>query len=92
MFTGIIETTGIIRKINKNDSGILLEILISSKYKEQYSNNSKIGDSIAVNGTCLTLVEKYDVDSKLCLSFDVVKETLSKTNLGKLKSEPFGDV
>ena len=84
MFTGIIETTGIIRKINKNNSGILLEILISSKYKEQYSNNSKIGDSIAVNGTCLTLVEKYDVDSKLCLSFDVIRETLSKTNLGKL--------
>ena len=84
MFTGIIETTGSIRKIKKNDSGIFLEILISSKYKEQYKNNSNIGDSIAINGTCLTLVEKDDVDSKLCLSFDVVKETLSKTNLGQL--------
>ena len=84
MFTGIIETTGSIRKIKKNDSGIFLEILISSKYKEQYKNNSNIGDSIAINGTCLTLVEKNDVDSKLCLSFDVVKETLSKTNLGQL--------
>ena len=44
-------------------------------------DDSRIGDSIAVNGTCLTITDI----SEDCLSFDVMPETLRHTNLGALE-------
>ena len=44
-------------------------------------DDSRIGDSIAVNGTCLTITGI----SEDCLSFDVMPETLRRTNLGALE-------
>ena len=44
-------------------------------------DDSRIGDSIAVNGTCLTITDI----SEDCLSFDVMPETLRRTNLGALE-------
>ena len=44
-------------------------------------DDSRIGDSIAVNGTCLTITDI----SEDCLSFDVMPETLRRTNLGGLE-------
>ena len=44
-------------------------------------DDSRIGDSIAVNGTCLTITDI----SEDCLSFDVMPETLRRTNLGTLE-------
>ena len=44
-------------------------------------DDSRIGDSIAVNGTCLTITDIAED----CLSFDVMPETLRRTNLGALE-------
>ena len=78
MFTGIVKRLGIIEEILiKNDSG---RIIIS--IEDNFEQKIKIGDSIAVNGTCLT-VSKI---SNKNYFFDVLSETFSKTNLKDLKS------
>lgn len=72
MFTGIIEETGTVI----NAKGPLV-IGVSEILKDIH-----IGDSIAVNGVCLT-VTHYDNSS---ISLDVMNETYNKTNLGTLKT------
>lgn len=75
MFTGIIQEIGIVVKKNPHGAkGISLEIA-SKKLKP------KIGASISVNGACLTVTQK----KKGTLLFDIVHETMSRTNLGKLE-------
>ena len=76
MFTGIIEEIGIVKEINKTSTGVLLKI----KAEKVYSD-AKIGDSICVNGSCLSVVEI----SGNILSFDVIPETLKRTALAHLK-------
>jgi riboflavin synthase len=76
MFTGIIQEVGKIKKIEKSSLG--LTIFIESK---KVIENKKIGDSIAVNGTCLTIVGINGNSA----SFNVIEETLSKTNLKNLE-------
>ena len=79
MFTGIIKSLGEIQEINKSDSKLELWVGV----RTDIWNQTDIGDSISVNGVCLTLVKK-DMKKKLLFSFifDVVDETLNKTNLG----------
>ena len=79
MFTGIIETIG---EVCENRDG-RLEILVSGKFDK----GIQIGSSIAVNGACLTLSErKAKIEKrKSLLYFDVVPETLRRTNLGLLQ-------
>ena len=76
MFTGIIEEIGKIKNIQKKGNSLILEIA-TSKICEDVS----IGDSIAVNGVCLTITKK----NKNRLIFDVMSETLMKANLKNLK-------
>ncbi len=76
MFTGIIQEVGKVEKIEKSPTGLTL--FIESK---KAINNKKIGDSIAVNGACLTIVEIKDNT----VSFQIIEETLSKTNLKNLE-------
>ena len=72
MFTGIVEEIGQIVGIhNQNDSS-----RISIK-TEKILNSAKIGDSISINGVCLTVTS---IDG-LVFTSDVVRETLDKTNL-----------
>lgn len=75
MFTGIVEETGRIVKINTLGDG--LEFVISSK---KVASSLGIDNSIAVNGVCLTVVNKKKNQFKI----QAVHETLSKTNLGIL--------
>jgi len=77
MFTGIVEELGKVRKIGRRGKGILLEV-----QAEALSQTVRPGDSIAVNGVCLTVMEKRR-DSLL---FYVSQESLSKTNLSKLRT------
>jgi riboflavin synthase len=74
MFTGIIEATGRIDSINVNSQGARL-IVASGKLD---MSDVKLGDSIATNGVCLTVVA-FDANS---FSADVSKETLQRTGLG----------
>lgn len=77
MFTGIVEHTGRIRTIVKSDSGARLVVSFDAKE----SLRLRKGDSVAVNGVCLTVVETGDGRA----DFDVVQETLKKSDLGSLK-------
>jgi riboflavin synthase len=76
MFSGIIEELGEVRSITKRGNIILLEIKAN-----QVLEDTKIGDSISVNGACLTVIKK----GQNILSFEVMPETSKKTNLSGLK-------
>ena len=73
MFTGIIETMGRVEAATKSAGGMRLSVGAPGLAL-------KMGDSIAVNGVCLTAV---DVRNR-GFDADVVLETLAKTNLGEL--------
>lgn len=75
MFTGIIEETGIIKNIKKGASSAVLTIK-ASKVLEDIS----LGDSIAVNGVCLTATSF----TQGIFTADVMHETLERSSLGKL--------
>ena len=80
MFTGIIKSLGQIKEINKFDPQLIkLEVGIVA----DIWNEANIGDSIAVNWTCLTIESKNNSQSSFV--FSVVEETLDKTNLGLIK-------
>lgn len=76
MFTGLIIEMGEITSVKMRSGGAVLSL----KAREAASS-AKLGDSISVNGVCLTAIEK---NSDL-LSFDLSDETLRSTNLGRLK-------
>lgn len=78
MFTGLIEKTTKIKNISINSNGAKLSF-------ETDFENVKIGDSIAINGVCLTITS---IQNNL-YSADVMNETLNITNLKFLKS---GDI
>ncbi|MBK9949502.1 MAG: riboflavin synthase [Nitrospira sp.] len=73
MFTGIVEEMGGITVMNKSLSGAKLTILAST-----VMSDLKIGDSVSVNGICLTVVSRSERD----FSVEVSPETLSVTTLG----------
>ena len=77
MFTGLVQCTG--EFTGKNMTGKAGKLFIRSHKK---FHDLKLGESIAVNGTCLTL-ESFSGND---LSFHVLKETFDKTDLGELVS------
>ena len=78
MFTGIVEEMGIVEGIVSKKNLSVLRVRAKKILKD-----AKEGTSIAVNGVCLTVTRiKGGV-----LTFDIMRETLLKTNLGKLKSK-----
>ncbi len=78
MFTGIIDETGRVVQLRKTAFGGVLKI--SSNYRD-----IGIGESVAVNGACLTVVDFTDG----VMSFELSPETFKRTNLGSLKkNEP----
>ncbi len=74
MFSGIVEEVGIVESLKPTLGGA--KLLVKSAL-----NGLKLGDSVAVNGVCLTLV---DWKGEL-LSFDLSQETLIRSNLKLLK-------
>jgi len=76
MFTGLIETIGTIKSVSRIRDSMVLTIDLGA-----LDNENKTGDSIAVNGTCLTVAK---LQGNLA-SFDVSAETLAKSTLGTLK-------
>lgn len=72
MFTGIIEEIGVIKSIKSIGSGKRITIECTEILKD-----SKVDDSISVNGICQTIVR---IDNK-CFEFDSVEETLKKTTI-----------
>ena len=76
MFTGIVEEIGTITTIEQVNDGWTMTIAASTVLE-----GTKLGDSIAVNGTCLTVTEFDDTTFKIGMA----PETLSRTNLGDLQ-------
>jgi len=76
IFTGIIEEIGQIKAIQRGSKSVRLEVQAALVLED-----AKIGDSIAVNGVCLT-VNEFD---RLHFSADVMPETMDRTTLGRLK-------
>lgn len=75
MFTGIVEATGTVQEINREDSNI--NFILTCPFTEEL----KIDQSLAHNGCCLTVVEISGKNYRVT----AIEETLEKTNLGKWK-------
>jgi riboflavin synthase len=75
MFSGIVEKMAPVVSITKRSKSALIQMDLG-----KLANGTKIGDSICVNGVCLTVTKKR----KESVSFDVIDETLRVTNLGEL--------
>ena len=75
MFTGIIESFGTIKRIESNGEGKILHIGCDLDLSQ-----SKIGDSIAVNGACLTAVSLGKSDFKV----DMAPETVARTTFKQM--------
>ena len=75
MFTGLVEETGELLALERSAAGARLTLRAPL-----VSTDARLGDSIAVNGCCLTVTAR-DGDA---LAFDLLAETLARTNLGAL--------
>jgi riboflavin synthase len=80
MFSGIIEHTGKVLKINKNPKKDT-QIIIKTKFLKK---DIKIGSSVCCNGVCLTVNKIKKFKSSLDLLFDVSNETLKCSNFSDL--------
>ncbi len=76
MFTGIVETIGIVEAVEPGDD--LTRLVVGA---ESIADGVKAGDSVAVNGGCLTVTSIRDGR----FAFEVVQETMDRTSLGELK-------
>lgn len=77
MFTGIVEEIGKIKRIDKGTDSCRIAI-----EADKVLSGSNIGDSIAVNGVCLTVTDMAGT----VFTADVMPETLRRSNLGNLSS------
>ena len=76
MFTGIVEELGVVKSLSRRGRNLLLEI-----EAQNTNQDSQIGESISVNGACLTIVKNEGGH----FSFELMSETASTTNLGSLR-------
>jgi riboflavin synthase len=76
MFTGIVEETGRIARIDSSPQGIRLAV-----QSQVCGSDTRPGDSVAVNGCCLTAVQVESATVGGCLHFDLLRETWNRTNL-----------
>jgi riboflavin synthase len=76
MFTGIVEETGIVERIEPTDKSIKLTVRC-----KVCGRGLKVGDSLAINGCCLTVVGITTKGAFKWVQFDLLKETWTRTNL-----------
>ncbi|MBR4861252.1 MAG: riboflavin synthase [Firmicutes bacterium] len=75
MFTGIVEEVGTVKQISRGTHSAVLTIRAQT-----VTEHTKAGDSIAVNGICLTVTQLFPDG----FSADVMHETLNRSSLGHL--------
>src|SRR5947207_10246166 len=78
MFTGLIEEIGSVLLIRATDRGTQLQLSAP-----RIAGTVHIGDSISVNGCCLTVASHHHEQ----ITFDLLEETVARTNLGALKRD-----
>jgi riboflavin synthase len=76
MFTGLVEAVGVVRRLESDGEGRLLHLA-----EPALAPQLSLGESVAVNGACLTVVGRDDE----AFRFQVGPETLRRTNLGELQ-------
>jgi riboflavin synthase len=76
VFTGIVRELGRVEAVERADQGVRLRVLAP-----QTAAGASAGDSVAVNGVCLTVTQNGDG----VLAFDAVPETLRRSTLGRLE-------
>ncbi len=76
MFTGLIEAVCTVKSVRRSESTMLLSIDLG-----ELADDGRIGDSIAINGVCLTIAK---LEGRIA-TFELSGETLAKSTLGKLK-------
>jgi len=77
MFTGIVERTASVASVSEGTGFVRLNLAAAAHWPDV-----KLGDSVAVNGVCLTVADI----SPPTVGFDIIPETVRKTNLGLLKA------
>jgi len=77
VFTGIVRELGVVEEIEGGDEGVRLRVRAPAA-----AADAEVGDSIAVNGVCLTVIQVVDS----ALAFDAVPETLQRSSLGRLRA------
>ena len=78
MFTGIVEEAGVVARVVEAPGSIRLQVR-----GKVCGEGTHVGDSIAVNGCCLTAVEMNEGDQ--LLTFDLLRETWTRTNLSAVR-------
>lgn len=76
MFSGIVEGTRLVTAITQRPDGLEFEIDL-----QDTAHDLAIGDSVAINGVCLTVIKQQGGK----VSFHAMPETLRKTTMGELK-------
>jgi len=76
MFSGIVEETGLVSKLDKKNNLSVLNVAANKTIR-----GTKKGDSVAVNGVCLTVT---NVRGKI-FTFDIMQETIKATTLNQIK-------
>lgn len=76
MFTGIVEETGTVAGVRQTDAGIQMTVRC-----RVVGRGLKLGDSVAVNGCCLTVVKQTARGRDKLVRFDLLRETWQRTNL-----------
>jgi riboflavin synthase len=72
VFTGIVEETGTVKRVTESNQSIRLSVAAKI-----CARGARLGDSIAVNGCCLTIAQKKGS----VFEFDLLRETWQRTNL-----------
>lgn len=99
MFTGIIEALGTVKAFERKDGTAKTGAARLTIHAGRYGRKLRRSDSVLVDGVCLTVVARR----AMCLSFDLARETVRRTNFGRLapgsrvnledslrQGEPFG--
>ncbi|TPX07003.1 uncharacterized protein E0L32_011071 [Thyridium curvatum] len=90
MFTGIVEEIGVVSELNKNDSTGGTSLTVTLPAGSQLLSDCHEGDSIAVNGVCLTVVTFSHSDASggapSRFTVGIAPETLRLTDLGDLRA------
>jgi len=76
MFTGIVEATGVVRALVSRDQAARLTVEAGA-----FLDGTRVGDSVAVNGVCLTVART----TGSAFAADLSVETLQRTTLGRLR-------
>jgi riboflavin synthase len=78
MFTGLIQAICTVKSVRPGPGAMVLTVELGD-----LAHDAKIGDSIAINGVCLTVSEK----AGSCATFEVSSETMAKSAVGALKPQ-----